>query len=80
MNLLDWLPADAQKPVLAHELTHALQDQQVGLEKWELAGAKDDAALPDQQEYFVEEAQSGAPVRHRRPGAGGAGSTTRWRR
>src|SRR5580704_3232075 len=58
VNVLDWLPADAQKPVLAHELTHALQDQQVPLDKWELAGAKDDAALPDQQEYFVEEAQS----------------------
>ncbi len=59
VNLLDWLPVDAQKPVLAHELTHALQDQQVnGLDKWELAGAKDDAALPDQQEYFVEEAQT----------------------
>jgi hypothetical protein len=58
VNLLDWLPPDAQKPVLAHELTHALQDQQVPLDKWELAGAKDDAALPDQQEYFVEEAQS----------------------
>ena len=59
VNLLDWLPADSQKPVLAHELTHALQDQQVnGLDKWELAGAKDDAALPDQQEYLVEEAQT----------------------
>ncbi len=57
VNVLDWLPPDAQKPVLAHELTHALQDQQVPLDKWELAGAKDDAALPDQQEYFVEEAQ-----------------------
>ena len=58
VNLLDWLPADAQKPVLAHELTHALQDQQVGLEKWELAGAKDDASLPDPQEYVAEEAQA----------------------
>ena len=59
VNLLDWLPADSQKPVLAHELTHALQDQQVnGLDKWELAGAKDDAPLPDQQEYLVEEAQT----------------------
>jgi hypothetical protein len=57
VNMLDWLPPEAQKPVLAHELTHALQDQQVPLDKWELAGAKDDAALPDQQEYFVEEAQ-----------------------
>ncbi len=35
MNLLDWVPVDDQKPVMAHELTHALQDQKVGLEKWE---------------------------------------------
>ena len=35
VNLLDWIPPDAQKPVLAHELTHALQDQHVNLEKWD---------------------------------------------
>jgi hypothetical protein len=35
VNLLDWIAPDAQKPVLAHELTHALQDQHVNLEKWE---------------------------------------------
>jgi hypothetical protein len=58
VNLLDWVPPDQQKPVLAHELTHALQDQQVGLEKWELAGGKDDKPLPDNQEEVVEEAQS----------------------
>ncbi len=58
VNLLDWVQPDTQKPILAHELTHALQDQKVGLEKWELAGAKDDAPLPDQQEYTVEEAQA----------------------
>ena len=34
MNLLNWVPIDEQKPVMAHELTHALQDQYVGLEKW----------------------------------------------
>jgi hypothetical protein len=34
MNLLDWVPIDEQKPVMAHELTHALQDQKVGLDKW----------------------------------------------
>src|SRR5258708_7874584 len=27
INLLDWTSVDDQKPVLAHELTHALQDQ-----------------------------------------------------
>ena len=35
MNLLDWVPIEQQKPVMAHELTHALQDQKVGLTKWE---------------------------------------------
>ena len=35
MNLLDWVPVEEQKPVMAHELTHALQDQKVDLKKWE---------------------------------------------
>jgi hypothetical protein len=34
VNLLDWLGVDQQKPVLAHELTHALQDQSFNLEKY----------------------------------------------
>jgi hypothetical protein len=34
VNMLDWIDIDEQKPVLAHELTHALQDQHVDLEKW----------------------------------------------
>jgi hypothetical protein len=34
MNLLDWLPAEQQRPVMAHELTHALQDQSFSLKKW----------------------------------------------
>jgi hypothetical protein len=34
MNLLDWVPIEQQKPVMAHELTHALQDQMVNLTKW----------------------------------------------
>ena len=34
VNLLDWVSADEQKPVLAHELTHALQDQHVDMGKW----------------------------------------------
>src|SRR5438874_1601608 len=38
VNLLDWIEADLQKPVLAHELTHALQDQDFDLEKWEKNG------------------------------------------
>jgi hypothetical protein len=35
VNLLDWIAPDSQKPVLAHELTHALQDQYVNLDTWE---------------------------------------------
>ncbi|MGD0901460.1 MAG: hypothetical protein ABR924_00835 [Terracidiphilus sp.] len=34
VNLLDWIGVDEQKPVLAHELTHALQDQHIDLERW----------------------------------------------
>jgi hypothetical protein len=32
--MLDWVDVDEQKPVLAHELTHALQDQKTDLERW----------------------------------------------
>ena len=35
VNLLDWVDAEEQKPVLAHELTHSLQDQHSDLEKWD---------------------------------------------
>ena len=35
VNLLDWVAPDEQKQVLAHELTHALQDQHTDLDKWE---------------------------------------------
>ena len=35
VNLLDWVSPDEQKPVIAHELTHALQDQHTNLDKWE---------------------------------------------
>jgi hypothetical protein len=33
INLLNWVSLDMQKPVMAHELTHALQDQSFDLEK-----------------------------------------------
>jgi len=32
--LLDWVAPELQKPVMAHELVHALQDQNFDLEKW----------------------------------------------
>ena len=33
MNLLNWVEFEMQKPVMAHELTHALQDQSFDLDK-----------------------------------------------
>ena len=41
VNLLDWVDAEQQKPVLAHELTHALQDQSFDLLKWMKGTEKD---------------------------------------
>lgn len=41
VNLLDWVSPDLQRPVLAHELTHALQDQSFGLDKWLKKGSDD---------------------------------------
>lgn len=41
VNLLDWLDVEQQRPVLAHELTHALQDQSFDLDKWMKAGDVD---------------------------------------
>jgi hypothetical protein len=50
MNLLDWLPPEVQKPVMAHELTHALQDQFVDLDKWQEGGKPEGKklSLPEQ--------------------------------
>jgi hypothetical protein len=38
---------EQQKPVLAHELTHALQDQSFGIEKWMKGSEKDDDKKDD---------------------------------
>jgi len=46
VNLLNWVDVEQQKPVLAHELTHALQDQSFGLEKW-MKGPKEDIDKKD---------------------------------
>jgi hypothetical protein len=34
MNLLNWVGLEAQRPIMAHELTHALQDQNYDLMSW----------------------------------------------
>ncbi len=33
MYLLNWVPLELQRPVMAHELTHALQDQNYDLSR-----------------------------------------------
>jgi hypothetical protein len=45
VNLLDWVPMEEQEPVMAHELTHALQDQSFGIEKWMKKDEKDLAEI-----------------------------------
>jgi hypothetical protein len=45
VNLLDWVPMEEQEPVMAHELTHALQDQSIGMLKWMKKGEKDLAEI-----------------------------------
>jgi hypothetical protein len=42
VNLLNWVDVEGQKPVLAHELTHALQDQSFNIDKW-MKGSSDKA-------------------------------------
>ncbi len=57
MNLLNWVSLDEQAPVMAHELTHALQDQKVGLTKWddnEIEGTAKNVA-EDQKHIAVDE-------------------------
>jgi hypothetical protein len=39
VSMLNWVPPDRQEPILAHELTHALQDQNYDLAKWMKAGS-----------------------------------------
>ncbi len=34
LAIADWIPAELQQPTLAHEMTHALQDQYYGLENY----------------------------------------------
>ena len=40
ISMLNWVPPDRQEPILAHELTHALQDQNYDLRKWMKATQK----------------------------------------
>jgi hypothetical protein len=50
INLLNWIPFDQQGPILAHELTHALQDQNYDLKKWMRPAAKSTDSAAKQAE------------------------------
>ena len=56
--LLDWVDPDTQRPVLAHELTHALQDQNFDLDQWMKVKpdppGKDDSADKPTDPYDME--------------------------
>ena len=54
VNLLDWIQPDEQKPVLAHELTHALQDQTVDLTKWSDVEAKGIAKNMQEDNHHIQ--------------------------
>ncbi|RXS94637.1 hypothetical protein ESZ00_14805 [Silvibacterium dinghuense] len=55
VNLLDWIDPEQQKPVLAHELTHALQDQRLNLDKWEDSGTEEDISRNVAEDnHFIE--------------------------
>lgn len=44
--IADWIPVDEQKEVMAHELTHALEDQSFRIDSWiKAARPNDDAEL-----------------------------------
>jgi hypothetical protein len=60
VNLLNWVEPKEQKPVLAHELTHAIQDQRVGLEKWGSTGFKGESktASEDTERVLVDELET----------------------
>jgi hypothetical protein len=53
IHLLNWMDIDAQLPVMAHELTHALQDQTIDLDKWNKQ-AKEAAKAHDADESQVD--------------------------
>jgi hypothetical protein len=59
VNLLDWIEPEDQKPVLAHELTHALQDQRVGLTRWSVVGPEDIAKNAQQDNLHIQTDEAG---------------------
>jgi hypothetical protein len=67
--IAEWIPLEDQKMVMAHELTHALQDQHFKLEPWvKAARPNDDAELA--RESFLEGSATAAMVDYLLQGTG----------
>lgn len=59
ISMLNWVPAEQQGPILAHELTHALQDQNYDLTRWAKAGQ-----APGKNTRAAAEMDESTAVRH----------------
>lgn len=67
--IADWIPLDDQRMVMAHELTHALEDQHFQIEIWlKAARPNDDAELA--REAFLEGSAMAAMVDYLLQGTG----------
>lgn len=61
INLLDWVQPDEQKSVMVHELTHALQDQHLDLEKWDSQTPDDvSATMTGDQDHLAKDEMDAA--------------------
>jgi hypothetical protein len=67
--IADWIPLDDQRMVMAHELTHALEDQHFQIESWlKAARPNDDAEMA--RESFLEGSAMAAMVDYLLQGTG----------
>lgn len=67
--IADWIPADEQRMVMSHELTHALEDQHFDIEPWvKAARPNDDAELA--RESVLEGSAMAAMLEYQLQGTG----------
>ena len=67
--IADWIPLEEQRMVMAHEMTHALQDQHFQIDKWmKAARPNDDAELA--REAFLEGSATAAMIDYMLQGMG----------
>ena len=68
VNLLDWIDVEQQRPVMAHELTHALQDQSYRAgkvdESWRHRPLNDKSSTNDSGRHCQRRDRGSSPVGH----------------